>query len=136
MDAVQENIKKARQRIDESLYELKKAILFTSLPVLGVAIAFSKDKTEYLSVLYISGGCLIGAAISVIIAYWIAVLFQEAQLQYQWDGGKKLIGKKLIVKVLYWTNFLLPIFATILYISGIVLIATFFYLNMPVTVKK
>ena len=126
--------------------DLNKSILFTSLPVLGIVIAFFStrhvdDKILYISILHLAGICLIGAVFGVIISYWTyltGLVFSRKELEEilgdeeEKENDAELTEKEISTAAgFHFTTFILHVVSTALYILGITLIAVFFYLNLP-----
>ena len=131
------------ESMEASAVELQKSILFTSLPVLGVAIAFANTLTTVskLFLLTLSGVFLVVSVIGVIFWYWCRIItskfFQKSE-----DFRAYLLGKSedfdlktedlaagyVIGFVFLW---ILPIMCTLFYTVGILLISAFFYYNFP-----
>lgn len=110
-----------------------RAILFTSLPFLGITLAlFSLLKPEKqiacMSIFVIAAIAFILAVISVLISCWTAMWAKndlEPKLKdYFFDGGKE----KPISRYNNATEILNKT-ATICYIMGIIFIFIFFYIN-------
>ncbi len=131
-----------------TVFDLKKAILFTSLPMLGVAVAFLHSKSpetpiNSLGVFYSSGICLIGSVFSTIISYWFlyfSIAFQydridEIDDEEDNDGedehGLTKEDRKKIRGFLSTIVFILYALSTLLYLSGVILLSIFFYKNAP-----
>lgn len=126
--------------------DLNKAVLFTSLPILGVTVAFFSTRPAehnilYLSILHLGSVCLIGAVFSVIISYWthwIGLIFSIMKLGASWkneyseedDEFTKEEESDRFADRFLGTTLILCITSTALYILGITLIAVFFYLNL------
>ena len=121
-DSYKEFFEHAERLKDENINDLKKAILFTALPVLGVAVVISNssNSTTYLWSLYISGICLIGAIFSVIASYWINVIYFSEPL----DKAQKTTAW------LFRIGLFFQVFATVLYVAGTISIAIFLHRNL------
>ncbi len=129
--------------IEASSIELQKSILFTSLPILGAAIAFANTLTTVsdLHILKLSGGFLVTSVIGVILWYWSRIItlkfFQNNEEYANYLLGKReefeLETENITIKLLLGIIFLwiLPVMCTLSYIVGISLISAFFYYNFP-----
>ncbi len=136
---------KINQRIFDSIeassIELQKSILFTSLPVLGAAIAFANTLTTVsdLHLLKLSGGFLVTSVIGVILWYWSRILtlrfFQnnEEYTNYLLGKREEFETENITIKAAIGLIFLwiLPVMCTLSYIVGISLTSAFFYYNFP-----
>ena len=120
---------------------INRAILFTSLPILGLTIAFfntgdtSANKIDCLFLFVLSSVCLILAVFCVIGAYWSAIVVIKevqgelrAQVSQDPNTSEFSIGPESIYSKIVTA---LSTIAVWLYILGVSLIFVFFYSNFP-----
>ena len=111
---------------------LDRAIVFTSLPILGLAIAFFRSNGTPVSsewLFYMSAVAFLFAIFFVIFSYWTALFAKnelEKQLKkYAFEKSEKPYSKWN--RATEWLNRS----STILYFFGVIVMAIFFYCNFP-----
>lgn len=125
---------------------INKAILFTSLPILGMSIVFLHSAKNFVTDLYLlklSGLCLISAVCSVILTYWVNFFLLRifSNVLSDLSNGKKDItvensieeNMTLTTALIALCWFALSILSSLFYLSGVILTALFVYHNIPNT---
>ena len=113
---------------------LDKAIIFTSLPMLGITLVFLKDiissgKIVYEWVLIVSWISFVVAILCVILSYWTCMWAADKLdpdiREYYFEGGKKPASRyDKATRVLNY-------FSTGFYVVAIISTVLFFYFNLP-----
>ena len=114
---------------------IDRAVLFTSLPIIGLSIAFFRpysttDKIFYEWLFYFSSITLLLGIFSVIFSCWTTMFAKEKCVRllkgFYVDDGEKLPHSKWITATRY-----LNYFSTLCYFLGILSMALFFHFNFP-----
>ena len=116
---------------------LDRAILYTSLPILGITIGFlntmpPKNEITCMWAFYLSAMCLVIAIVVVVASYWTSIKakrelenLKERIIEYYIKRDKKPVSKY------NKCTEILNVVSTILYLAGIFSMCGFLYSNSP-----